>query len=85
MTRDQLINFFNQQVDVLDLKVSDLISVESAARMTFNDLTSDSLEALQIAMSLEEATGADIEIDQLRDCATLLDAIDLILEAKCRN
>jgi acyl carrier protein len=85
MTRDQLIKFLNHQVDTLGLKVLGLISVDSAARMTFDDLTSDSLEALQLIMALEEATGADVELDHLRKCATLLDAIDLILEAQCRR
>lgn len=79
MTRDQLIEFFNRQVDALDLNVSGRITAERAARMTFRDLTTDSLEALELAMALEEATGADLELDQLRNCPTLLDAIDLIV------
>ena len=29
-------------------------------------------------MALEEATGSDIELEQLQSCPTLLDAIDLI-------
>ncbi len=78
MTRDQLIEFFNGQVDALDLNVPGWISAERAARMTFRDLTTDSLEALQLAMAIEEATGSDLELDQLQSCPTLLDAIDLI-------
>lgn len=79
MTRDQLIGFFNCQVDALRLNVPGRITAEQAARMTFQDLTADSLEALQLAMALEDATGSDLELDQLRRCATLLDAIDLIV------
>ena len=78
MTQDQIIEFFNRQVHVLDLKVAGRITVERAAHMTFEDLTTDSLEALQLAMALEEATGSDIELEQLQSCPTLLDAIDLI-------
>lgn len=78
MTRDQLIDFFNKQVYVLDLKVAGRITVERAADMTFKDLTTDSLEALQLAMALEEVTGSDLELEQLQSCQTLLDAIDFI-------
>ena len=78
MTRDQLIEFFNGQVDVLGLNVRGRITAELATRMKFQDLTTDSLDALQLAMALEEATGSDLELDQLRSCPTLLDAIDLI-------
>lgn len=78
MTRDQIIDFFNEQVEALDLNVSSRITAERAAGMTFGDLTTDSLEALQLAMALEEVTGSDLELDQLQSCPTLLDAIDLI-------
>jgi acyl carrier protein len=78
MTRNQLVEFINGQVDALGLNVPERITVELATRLRFQDLTTDSLDALQLVMALEEATGSDLELDQLRSCPTLLDAIDLI-------
>lgn len=85
MTREQLISLFNSQIDILGLEFSGKINVESAAQMKFGDLTSDSLEELQLAMALEEEVGIDLELDTIRNSPTLLDAIDLILEMKCRH
>lgn len=78
MSRDDLIECLNKQVDILNLNVNGKLSVKSASQMTFNDLTSDSLIKLQIVMVLAQATGAEIELEKLSKCPTLLDAIDLI-------
>jgi acyl carrier protein len=79
VTRDQVIEFFNGQVDTLGLKMQGRITVARAKHMMFTDLNPDSLSAIQLSLALEEITGAEFDLDQLKSCPTLLHAIDLIV------
>jgi acyl carrier protein len=65
-------------VDVLQVEADTVVETASFAE----DLEADSLDLVELVMSLEDTLGITIEEDDLADVRTVGDALDVILAAK---
>ncbi|HEY8526781.1 MAG TPA: acyl carrier protein [Acidimicrobiales bacterium] len=64
-------------VDVLQVKPDQVVETATFAE----DLEADSLDLVELVMSLEDSLDVKIEEDDLADVKTVGDAVDLILAA----
>jgi acyl carrier protein len=68
-------------VDVLQVKPDQVTETATFAE----DLEADSLDLVELVMSLEDSLDVKIEEDDLGDVKTVKDAVDLILAAAAAN
>lgn len=64
-------------VDVLQVEADKVVETASFAE----DLEADSLDLVELVMSLEDTLGITIEEDDLADVRTVADALDVIVAA----
>jgi acyl carrier protein len=78
---DALAELRKAAVDVLQVSADAVTEDASFA----DDLEADSLDLVELVMSLEDSLDVKIEEDDLGDVKTVKDAVDLILAAAAAN
>ncbi len=76
MTPQQLLVILNDELVTLELHDRAPLTDQTAQVISFDDLIVNSLDALQVVMRLEEASGRELTLSQLREFATVMDALN---------
>ena len=78
-TREHVLDVFYKQLRELAVDERVELLPERAAETTLDSLRLDSLEVLQLAMSLEETFDIEIEVSDLRKNQTILQIADYVV------
>ncbi len=78
----------NEVLSLLSEKMSEMFEVERSSILTsthlFKDLDLDSIDAIDLAVHLQEYTGKKVEEDALRELQTVGDVVELILQLRAQ-
>lgn len=75
MTPQQLLAILNDELTALELSERAPLNDDAARLVSFDDLIVNSLDALQVVMRLEEATGRELTLSELRNFPSVMDAL----------
>ncbi len=75
MNVDELLMVINQQLDLVGRSA---ITKQDASEKTIVDVVPDSLDMLQIAMALEDASGKPVDVEGLMNRRSVLEALEQI-------
>ena len=81
-SREYVLDVIYKQLKELAVDERVELAPERAAETTLESLRLDSLDTLQLAMSLEEALNIEIEVADLRKDQTILQIVDHVLGLK---